>query len=156
MNVVMLDPVVPESLRQQLAALPQFEPPATLRARVAVAWARPRRGRGVASWMAAAAAVVLALALGWSLRDPAPAPPADLAARMAGLEREVVALRTGRAPAGAATALESELARIDRALQAAYDDDAPSASIEALWADREALLDGLLLAYRQPDRMIRI
>jgi len=156
MNVVMLDPVVPESLRQQLAALPQFEPPATLRARVAVAWTQPRRGRGVAPGIAAAAALVLALAIGWSLRDPPPAPAADLAVRMAGLEREVVALRAARAPAAAASALESELARIDRALQAAYDDDAPAAHIKALWTDREALLDGLLLAYRQPDRMIRI
>jgi hypothetical protein len=156
MNVVTLDPVVPEALRQRLAALPQFEPPPGLRTRVAVAWATPRRRRAVAPWFAAAAVALLALAIGLPRPVPPPAATADLAARMAGLEREVVALRALRAPVAAAAMLESELQRVDRALQAAYDDGAPTPRIEALWADREALLDGLLLAYRQPDRMIRI
>jgi hypothetical protein len=156
MNVVMLDPPVPEALRQRLAALPQFDPPPTLRARVAVAWAAPRRARALAPWLAAAAVLVVALAFGWTQQARPPQVAADPAARMAGLEREVMALRASRAPAAAAAALESELQRVDRALQAAYDGDAPARQIEALWADREALLDGLLLAYRQPDRMIRI
>lgn len=156
MNVVTLDPPVPEALRQRLAALPQFDPPATLRARVAVAWASPRRGPALVPWLGAAAVLAVALAFGWMQQVRAPLVAADPAARMAGLEREVMALRAGRAPAATAAALESELQRVDRALQAAYDGDAPARQIEALWADREALLDGLLLAYRQPDRMIRI
>lgn len=160
MNVVSLDPVLPEDLRRRLSALPDFAPPPGLRERVAArSWnaASPRR-----PWVAAAAVLLLGIgALGGFLRMPPGAGDdlhaAAIAARMAPLERDLHALRVASTQGSAAAAtLEGELARIDRALAASFAAGAPDAARSALWRDREAVLDGLLRAYRQPDRLIRI
>lgn len=155
MNVVPLEPVLPEGLKRQLAALPDFAPPDGLRERVAArSWNAPRPAQR-ATRLAAAAVVVLAAGAGLWLQRPTPASAPT--ARMAGLEREVQALRVATAARGpAVAALEAELARIDRRLQRAYASDTRSPEVEPLWRDREAVLDQLLLAYRGPDRVIRI
>jgi hypothetical protein len=158
MNVVPLEPVLPEGLKRQLAALPDFAPPEGLRERVAArTWNAPRSAFRPARWAAAAAVLALAASAGVLVQPPSPPAAPVLAARMAGLERDVQALRMAAlAPSPAAAALERELARIDRRLQAAYAGTAPQADLETLWRDREAVLDQLLLAYRGPDRVIRI
>lgn len=156
MNVTPMEPVLPESLRLRLAALPDFVPPAALRERVAAqSWGAPRAARWPRAAVAAAlGALLLAGFWGQGARTP---DTTALAARMALLEREVATLRAAATPGAATTAmLEGELARIDRALHAAYVADAPPATLDGLWRDREAALQQLLLAYRHPDRMIRI
>jgi hypothetical protein len=154
MNVVPLDPVLPEDLRRRLAALPDFAPPPALRERVAArSWAAPARpARG---WLALAAMLLVAVGAGVALR--AARDPADAAVRMAALERDVLALRVSAAAGSpAVAALEGELARIDRALAASFAAAAPAAERDALWRDRESVLVGLRQAYRAPERMIRI
>jgi hypothetical protein len=158
MNVVPLEPVLPEGLRRQLAALPDFAPPEGLRERVAArSWNMPRTAIRAPRVAALAAPVAIAAAAGLLLQRPDPVAVPALAARMAGLERELHALRVAAvAPGPTVVALERELARIDRRLQAAYAAAAPQADLDPLWRDREAVLGQLLLAYRGPDRVIRI
>lgn len=158
MNVVPLEPVLPEGLRQQLAALPDFAPPDGLRERVAArTWNAPRAAHGPARVAAVAAMALVAAGAGLWLSRPAPDAAPALDERIAGLERDVQALRVATAaPGPAVAALEGELARIDRRLQRAYAGQALSSDVESLWRDREAVLDQLLLAYRGPDRVIRI
>lgn len=156
-NVVPLEPGLPESLRRQLAALPVFEPPARLREQVlgAALGAPVRRGWATATAAGLAAGLLLAVGL-WLGSGHPPADPGASVPRIAELERELRGLRLAAAGAPAAASLEAELSRLDRALQSAYDAGAPAPRIEALWRERERLLDDLLLAYRQPDRVIRI
>ncbi len=160
MNVVPLEPGLPEALRRQLAARPAFEPPARVREAVlGAAWGtRPSRPSRPLRAAAVAGVVVCALlGSGVALRRAGDdALPAASTPRVAALERELRGLRLAVADAPAAATLEAELARVDRALQSAYDAGAPAPRIDALWRDREHLLDGLVLAYRQPDRVIRI
>jgi hypothetical protein len=156
-NVVPLEPALPEGLRRQLGALPVFEPPSRLREQVlGVALRRPARRRlplATAAGLVAATALVSTLV--WR-GTGAPGVPSPAMGRVAALEGELHGLRLVAAGAPAAAALEAELSRIDRALQAAYDAGEASPRIEGLWRDRERLLDDLVLAYRQPDRVIRI
>ncbi len=58
--------------------------------------------------------------------------------------------------APALIAVEADLARVDGALQAAYDRGAAPAELEALWQQRTATLEALLAGYRHPDSLIRI
>ncbi|MCE3002295.1 MAG: hypothetical protein LW860_06280 [Xanthomonadaceae bacterium] len=159
MNVVPLDPVLPEDLRRRLGALPDFAPPPALRERVAArSWNRAASRR---PWFAAAAATLLAaVGAAWMMRTlPSPVEPTPDpgTARMALLEQDVHALRVAaRAIPPAAATLEGELARIDRSLAASFAAGAPDSTRAALWRDREAVLAGLHRAYRQPDRLIRI
>ena len=157
MNVVSLEPVLPEGLKRQLAALPEFAPPDGLRERVAArSWNAPRTARRPIAF-AAAAAVLVAAAAGLLLQRAVPPASTAAADRIAGLEREVHALRVDAAsPGPAVAALEGELARIDRRLQDAYARGAAPVERDRLWRDREAVLQQLLLAYRGPDRIIRI
>ena len=157
MNVVPLEPVLPEGLKRQLAALPDFAPPDGLRERVAArSWNAPRGAPRVARF-AAAAVVALAAGAGLLLQRPAPDVASTPDARMAGLERDLQALRVANSARGPAVdALEAELARIDRRLLRAYAGDAATVEVDPLWRDREAVLHQLLLAYRGPDRVIRI
>lgn len=159
MNVVPLDPPVTDSLRRQLARLPVFEPAAELAARIVHAPAPTvgmQRRRGLVMALSGAVLAVLLL-VGLPLQRTEIARPST-ANRMAALETEFAALRAAAAgdTPGAAAGLELDLLRLDRELQSAYDDHADRARLERLWRDRESLLDGLVLAYREPDRLVRI
>lgn len=155
MNVVPLDPVLPEDLRRRLAALPDFAPPPTLRERVAArSWSAPARSRR--PWWALAATLLVAVVAGLVARGPLER-AGDAAARVAVLERDVLGLRASTAAGTpAVAALEGELSRIDRALAASFAAGGPESEREVLWRDRATVLAGLRQAYRAPERMIRI
>lgn len=157
MNADILPLRAPEALRRRLAALPEFDPPAWLDARVEATLARPvqRRGRWLLP-LATAAGAALAALLAW--RAPAPDAAVDAAwiARSRGLESELARVRMASDAPGNALALEAELARIDRALQAAYDRGAAAQELAPLWQRRTDTLDSLVAAYRHRDGVVRI
>ena len=157
MNADILPLRAPEALRRRLAALPEFDPPAWLDARVEATLARPvqRRGRWLLPLATAAGAAGAAL-LAW--RAPAPDAAVDAAwiARSRGLESELARVRMASDAPGNALALEAELARIDRALQAAYDRGAAAPELAPLWQRRTDTLDSLVAAYRHRDGVVRI
>lgn len=157
MNADILPLRAPEALRRRLAALPEFDPPAWLDARVEATLARPvpRRRRWLLP-LATAAGAALAALLAW--RAPAPDAAVDAAwiARSRGLEGELARVRMASDAPGNALALEAELARIDRALQAAYDRGAAAPELAPLWQRRTDTLDSLVAAYRHRDGVVRI
>lgn len=158
MNADILPLRAPEALRRRLAAVPEFDPPAWLDARVhaTLAQAPPRRRIG---WPAAAVAAsfLAVIALAW--RAPEPREPLSEAAwleRSRSLESELSRLRLASDAPGGAVGLEAELARIDRALQAAYDRGATPTELAPLWQQRTATLDSLVTTWRRRDHVVRI
>jgi hypothetical protein len=158
MNVIELNPSLPEGARATLAALPQFEPSAALWLRIE-AQHRARQRRRWAVGIGLAASVLGAVLL---LRREAMAPATPdaltaLVARVQALELEAARTRSDAAMlAPAALSAEAELARIDAELQQAYDRGAAAVELERLWRARAELLDTLVTAYRRPDHVIRI
>ena len=148
------------SQRLNLRELPIAEPSADLWPRIVAQQARRRRSArrlsiglccvGVA---AAAAVVVLAAALEWRQHVPLPG-SVDWQARAQALELELRAADAKRGPLPV-DAL-SELARVDAALQAAYDDGADRARVGLLWKQRSELLSALLRARRENVEISRI
>ncbi|HET7843828.1 MAG TPA: hypothetical protein VFL14_06735 [Xanthomonadales bacterium] len=162
MNVVALNPTVSEQLERTLAQLPEFAPTGNgwlgvMAARRARSGARRRRA-GALLAVAAAAVVALAIALPLRLAPPAVDAGATIAAevqRSRQLEADLANARTaGGNPM--LIAVEADLARVDGALQAAYDRGASPAELEPLWRARTAALETLLAGYRHPDTLIRI
>lgn len=157
MNADILPLRAPEALRRRLAAVPEFDPPAWLDARVHASLSQPPAPRRAWLPLAAAAAVVLAAVLLW--RIPAPQGGVDEAAWVAqsrGLEQELARVRLTSDVPGGAAGLEAELARIDRALQAAYDRGAATRELAPLWQQRADTLDSLVAAHRSRDGVVRI
>lgn len=159
MNADILPLRAPEALRRRLAAVPEFDPPAWLDARVqATLTQAPRRRRRWLPLAALAAGLVVAVALAW--RAPPPraslSEEADWIERSHGLERELARLRLASDAPGAMVGLEAELARIDRALQAAYDRGATAPELVPLWQQRTDTLDSLVTTWRHRDGVVRI
>lgn len=158
MNADILPLRAPEALRRRLAAVPEFDPPAWLDARVQATLAQaPRRRRGWMPVVAVAAGLVVAVALAW--RAPptrAPLSEADWIERSHGLELELARLRLASDAPGGMVGLEAELARIDRALQAAYDRGATAPELVPLWQQRTDTLDSLVTTWRHRDGVVRI
>ena len=158
---------LPEHYARHLAELPEFAPPDALRERImgVLATSGSSRWRLPATL---AAAAVLAGVLVLAPRPeaptgstPAPAggdPVAASLARSRALEADLAATPRGVAAAGNAgiLAAEAELARVDLALQSAYDRNAPAAELEPLWRQRTDLLGTLVAAYRNPEFLVRI
>jgi hypothetical protein len=162
MNVVELNPTVSDALRRTLAQLPEFEPPAArwldvIAARRARTGASARR-RALLGAVAVAAVLAVVALLPLRMATP-PADGGDTLARVVErshvLERDLAAARGARGNATLMT-VEAELARVDLALQAAYDRGAGPAELEPLWRERTAALQTLLAGYRHPDTLIRI
>ena len=76
--------------------------------------------------------------------------------RSRSLEQELSRLRLASDAPGGAVGLEAELARIDRALQAAYDRGATPAELAPLWQQRTDTLDSLVTTWRRRDHVVRI
>jgi hypothetical protein len=162
MNVVALNPTVSENLERTLARLPEFDPTGAgwlgvMAARRARAGMRRRRA---ATGFAVAAAAMLALAIALPLRVVAPGADVDdaLATQVQRSRRLEQDLSRARGAGGnvALIAVEADLARVDGALQAAYDRGAGPVELEPLWRERTAALETLLAGYRHPDTLIRI
>lgn len=104
----------------------------------------------------AAAAFVLVAAVAAVVRfgGERAAEPVDWQARAQALELQLRAAEV--APVAAGAPAFGELARVDAALQAAYDDGAEAKRIEALWKRRSELLDVLLRVRRENIEISRI
>jgi hypothetical protein len=134
--------------RLHLGPLPVVEPSADLWQRIA-ATQQLRRRRRLVRFRAGAAAAAVVLGFGaWLAVSMRPGMPAvDWQARAQALELELRA-REARDGIGQRFVLSAdaqvELVRVDAALQAAYDDGADGARVEALWKRRSELLAALL------------
>jgi hypothetical protein len=156
-NVHVLDPTLLPEPRRRLLALPEFEPPASLDARVLEALQRPRPSRERWLGLALAATIAAAAVLAWRVQ-PGDVPDADLAwvARTRALESELAALRRDAPASPAVMQVEAQLARQDAALQAAYDRGATKAELETMWRERSQTLDILIAIYQRPDAIVRL
>jgi hypothetical protein len=161
MNVVELNPTVSDALRRTLAELPEFDAPAArwldvIAARRArgTAWRRRALLAGVAAAAALAAVALLPSRVAPPAVDGAAVALAQAVQRSHALEGELA--RARGAGSAALVTVEADLARVDHALQAAYDRGAPPAELEPLWRERAAALETLLAGYRHPDTLIRI
>ena len=141
--------------RLRLRELPVGEPSPDLWQRIADTHAgrlrRARRRRAmIGSGLAAMILVAVLVAPTW-LAPSATQREVDWQARAQALELQLRALREGAdAQADSAGALEtqSEIARVDDALQTAYDTGAQKDQLELLWKRRSELL-GALISVRQ-------
>jgi hypothetical protein len=82
-----------------------------------------------------------------------PAAPVDWQARAQALEIQLAAYSV---PADSSSTVDTELARIDASLQAAYDRGAPANELVPLWKQRSELLGALLIARQQQVTLTRI
>jgi hypothetical protein len=153
MNVVSLTDNLPERVSARLAALPEFDPPAHGFARVLARRAARRRRRLAGAFAVAAGLAAVALALG--TRAPGP-DAANAQARAQALEADAASARPAVVANAPIAALEGELARLDAALQAAYDRGAAPPELERLWQARTETLSALVAAYRHADSIVRI
>jgi hypothetical protein len=145
-------------VRNWVASLPQFEPADTRWPRIlAQRAARQRRRR---SLLALAAASLLVAILGWrGLSAPGHAGPEWAGAQRRALELEADVLNVRRAqPAAAARSWreEASLARLDRELQAAYEQGADPRELARLWRTRGDLENALLATYQRPGDLVRL
>ena len=133
----------------QLPASPSFLTGGDLWPRIAAAHLARRRTRRIRR--VAAGGIVLTLlisaAVFFGLPSPHESPTVDWQARAQALEIQLnEAAAQTKTPSTSDT--EAELARVDRALQAAYDHGARKNELLPLWKQRSELLS-LLLAVRQ-------
>lgn len=149
--------------RLRLRDLPVSEPSSDLWQRIAAAHhvrvrrARVRRGL-IGSGFAAAVLAALLISPGWLARSPADG-DIDWQARAQALELQLHALEAaGNARIDSAGALEtqSEIARVDGALQTAYDAGAEEKQLAPLWKRRSELLDTLISVRQQRVEISRI
>jgi hypothetical protein len=111
---------------------------------------RRRTQRAAVIGTAAVMLVVAVTVPAWFAR---PAPAIDWQARAQALEIQLNALA---GTVDADDVADAELARIDVALQAAYDRAAPANELVPLWKQRSDLLSALLVARQQQVTLTRI
>jgi len=136
------------------------DPPADLWPRIAQAQRQRMqraRARRRTTWMAGFGVAVAGLVAGllvWLDRPET----VDWQARAQALELQLHALDGGEParPLNVVIEAQSELARIDATLQAAYDEGADTATLNALWKRRSELLGALLRARQQNMEISRI
>ncbi len=145
-------------IAQRLAEAPTGEPSPALWSRIAQSHLarRQRRRRQRLAGAGVAALALLAVVLTASRVPNAGA--TDWQARAQALEMQ---LQAGASTAGGrdsplALDTESELVRVDGALQAAYDHGAAKNELVPLWKQRSELLSALLAARRQSLTITRI
>ncbi|MGH8041849.1 MAG: hypothetical protein ACREPN_07385 [Rudaea sp.] len=138
-------------LAARLPAAPSQLPSPDLWSRIAGAHrARQRRRRLTA--VSAVLVLIAAVAMTLPAWRHAIAPTIDWRARAQALELQLDALPMPVNSSPMARLAESELARLDRNLQAAYDRGAPAADVAALWQRRSQLLNALL-SVRRPSNL---
>ena len=144
------------NIAAQLPASPSFLAGGDLWPRIAAAHLARRRTRRIRN--TAVSGIVLTLfisaAVFFGLPSPHEAPAVDWQARAQALEIQLnEATQTGTASTSDA---EVELARVDRALQAAYDRGARKNELLPLWKQRSDLLSVLLAVRQQQLALTRI
>ena len=154
---------LPESYAMRLSELPEFTPSEDLRERILARVATPTARRWKVAASLAAAAVLAGVLLAPRPEAPGPAhglalpdAVADTQARSRALESHLALTPRSEHASAGVLAAEAELARVDLALQSAYDRNAPAAELEPLWRLRTDLLGALVTAYRNPESLVRI
>jgi hypothetical protein len=149
------------TLRDIVQRLPQADashlPAPDLWPRIAAAHLARSRRRRVQRYAAGgllAASVLLATLVtsNWLAKS---APNVDWQARAQALELQLNAL-SASADSGNPIVVQAELARVDSALQAAYDRGATANELTPLWKQRSDLLSALLVARQQQVALTRI
>lgn len=145
------------AIAQQLAAAPPSEPAADLWSRIAQAHLSRRQRRRRQRFAGAGFAVLAGVAVVLIAARAPSAGATDWQARAQALEIQLHA-RTSSSDGENALALdaESELVRVDGALQAAYDHGARKSELVPLWKQRSELLSALLAARQQTLAVTRI
>ena len=146
------------------SASPAAEPSADLWSRIQAAHAiRLRRDRqrklGAITCIVVAAVTAGVLMSGWNTRPLPTAADIDWQARAQALELQLHTLAAAAPGADenvVAQDAESDLVRVDRALQAAYDNAADKEELVPLWKQRSELLSALVTARRQGLAISRI
>jgi hypothetical protein len=145
-------------IAQHLAAVPASEPAADLWSRIEYAHLSRRRRRRRQRLAGVSFAVLTGVAVFFAIsRLPEPA-TMDWQARAQALEIQLHArtLSADGVDSALARDTESELGRVDSALQAAYDHGATKGELVPLWKQRSELLSALLAARRQSLLVTRI
>ncbi len=145
------------AIAQQLAAAPPSEPAADLWSRIAQAHLSRRQRRRRQRFAGAGFAVLAGVAVVLIAARAPSTGATDWQARAQALEIQLHA-RTSSSDGENALALdaESELVRVDGALQAAYDHGARKSELVPLWKQRSELLSALLAARQQTLAVTRI
>lgn len=140
----------------RLAALPEFDPPPQLWARIEAAHLRRRQRRRLVQWGAGMAAVLTFAALA-TLLPSAPtlpvngSPLAQLQRQSHELEQRYAGLDGTLADDG-----ETELRAAELALQRAYDRGAPAEELLPLWQQRNEVLSSLIAVAADGAQLTRI
>jgi hypothetical protein len=114
---------------------------------------RRRTQRVIAAGTATAAAIAAVFVItAWFAQAP---PRVDWQARAQALEIQLSALSNPTNVANTVV-VDAELARLDVALQAAYDRAAPADELVSLWKQRSELLDALIAVRQQQIALTRI
>lgn len=140
----------------RLAALPEFDPPPQLWARIEAAHRRRQRRRRIVQWGAGMAAALVFAAL-VTLLPSAPTVPAG-STPLAQLQRQSHELEQRYAGLEAATAAdgETELRTVELALQRAYDRGASAEELLPLWQQRNEVLSSLIAVAADGAQLTRI
>jgi len=141
----------------RVAALPEFDPPAHLWARIEAEHHRRRQRRRVMQWGAAVAAslalaAVLLLVPQRELTSSAPSALALLESRSQELEQRYADLE----PSVTAVENEAELHAVELALQQAYDRGAAVEELMPLWQQRNDVLTSLIALAADGAQLTRI
>jgi hypothetical protein len=146
------------AIAQRLAAAPESEPAADLWARIEQTHLSRRRRRQRQRFVGAGFAVLAGLAVVLVASRVPGTGATDWQARAQALEIQLHARAIAGDGTDNALALdtESELVRVDGALQAAYDHGAKKSELVPLWKQRSELLSALLAARQQTLAVTRI
>lgn len=140
-----------KSLR--MAALPEFDPPPQLWARIEAEHRRRQTHRRVLRWGSGLAAVLaLAAVIALAPRTPLPSPLAQLERRSHELEQTYASLD----PTASPLENEAELRAVELALQEAYDRGAAADELMPLWQQRNDVLSSLIAMAADGAQLTRI
>jgi hypothetical protein len=145
------------AIAQRLAAAPISEPAADLWSRIERAHLSRRQRRQRRHFVGAGIVVIAGLAVFLAASRLPESAGTDWQARAQALELQLHARAlTADIDNPLALDTESELARVDGALQTAYDHGATKGELVPLWKQRSELLSALLAARRQSLSVTRI
>jgi hypothetical protein len=146
------------ALAQRLATAPMSEPAPDLWSRIERAHLSRRQRRRRVRFAGAGLAVIAGVAVFFAASRLPETVSTDWQARAQALEMQLHARTVSTADIDNPLSLdtESELARVDGALQTAYDHGATKGELVPLWKQRSELLSALLAARRQSLSVTRI
>lgn len=141
----------------RLAALPEFDPPAHLWARIEAEHQRRRQRRRIAQWGTGIAAVVAlaAVLLFVPQRELVPSGSSALAV-LESRSQELEQMYAGLSQTASTLDDEAELRAVERALQQAYDRGAAVDELMPLWQQRNEVLTSLIALAADGAQLTRI